>query len=105
MSLHCDEFGNFEELQCDNGNCWCALPQTGLIVIVIVIVIAIVLIIIIFILLLHHHITTTINIIIVITTNTGKAVSTVVPESLVELLPCFNGLDPDILEVKMEIPS
>lgn len=56
VSLHCDHIGNFEELQCDNGNCWCVLPQTG------------------------------------------KAVSTVVPESLVELLPCFNGLDPDILE-------
>merc|ERR1712130_102882 len=56
VSLHCNDFGNFEELQCDNGNCWCVLPQTG------------------------------------------KAVSTVVPESLVKLLPCFNGLDEDILE-------
>merc|ERR1719341_2056579 len=56
VSLHCDDFGNFEELQCDNGNCWCVLQQTG------------------------------------------KAVSTVVPESLVMLLPCFNGLDQETLE-------
>ena len=104
MSLHCDHIGNFEELQCDNGNCWCVLPQTGQIFIIIVIVITAIIIIII--LLLHYTIitctTTNIFIIIVIILmmpNPGKAVSTVVPESLVELLPCFNGLDPDILEV------
>lgn len=28
-TLHCDSNGNFEELQCDNGICWCAEPKTG----------------------------------------------------------------------------
>lgn len=28
-TLHCDQNGNFEELQCDNGICWCAEPETG----------------------------------------------------------------------------
>ncbi|KAK9886722.1 hypothetical protein WA026_017640 [Henosepilachna vigintioctopunctata] len=29
VSFHCDEMGNFEELQCDSGHCWCADPGTG----------------------------------------------------------------------------
>ena len=29
VSLHCDKLGNFEELQCDKGICWCVLQQTG----------------------------------------------------------------------------
>ena len=29
VSLHCTADGNYEELQCDNGLCWCAEPLTG----------------------------------------------------------------------------
>ncbi|GFG37486.1 hypothetical protein Cfor_09549 [Coptotermes formosanus] len=29
VTLHCDEQGNYEELQCDNGICWCAEEKTG----------------------------------------------------------------------------
>lgn len=29
VSLHCLENGNYEELQCDNGLCWCVEPKTG----------------------------------------------------------------------------
>ncbi|XP_069703617.1 uncharacterized protein [Periplaneta americana] len=29
VTLHCDTQGNFEELQCDNGVCWCAEERTG----------------------------------------------------------------------------
>jgi hypothetical protein len=29
VTLHCDEQGNYEELQCDNGLCWCAEEKTG----------------------------------------------------------------------------
>jgi len=29
VSLHCDEKGNYEELQCDKGRCWCIQPKTG----------------------------------------------------------------------------
>lgn len=29
VSLHCDSTGNYEELQCDSGLCWCAEPMTG----------------------------------------------------------------------------
>lgn len=28
-TLHCDSKGNFEELQCDVGLCWCVEPKTG----------------------------------------------------------------------------
>jgi len=56
VSLHCDELGSYEQLQCDNGNCWCVQEQSG------------------------------------------KAVSTVVPEALVKLLPCFNNQNEDDLE-------
>lgn len=28
-TIHCTENGNFEELQCDNGICWCADLKTG----------------------------------------------------------------------------
>uniref|UniRef100_A0A182YD27 Thyroglobulin type-1 domain-containing protein n=1 Tax=Anopheles stephensi TaxID=30069 RepID=A0A182YD27_ANOST len=29
VTLHCTRNGNYEELQCDQGVCWCADPQTG----------------------------------------------------------------------------
>lgn len=29
VTLHCTPDGNYEELQCDRGVCWCAEPQTG----------------------------------------------------------------------------
>lgn len=29
VSLHCTYQGNFEELQCDDGVCWCAHELTG----------------------------------------------------------------------------
>lgn len=29
VTLHCNEQGNYEELQCDNGMCWCAEERTG----------------------------------------------------------------------------
>lgn len=29
VTLHCSQNGNFEELQCDNGICWCADAKTG----------------------------------------------------------------------------
>ncbi|KAK0157205.1 hypothetical protein PV327_011336, partial [Microctonus hyperodae] len=29
VSLHCSENGNYEELQCDNGLCWCVESKTG----------------------------------------------------------------------------
>ncbi|XP_008216867.2 thyroglobulin [Nasonia vitripennis] len=29
VSLHCTQNGNYEELQCDNGLCWCVEPLTG----------------------------------------------------------------------------
>jgi len=29
VTLHCNEQGNYEELQCDNGVCWCAEEKTG----------------------------------------------------------------------------
>ncbi|XP_058460510.1 uncharacterized protein LOC131436066 [Malaya genurostris] len=29
VTLHCTANGNFEELQCDGGVCWCANPATG----------------------------------------------------------------------------
>ncbi|XP_063985399.1 uncharacterized protein LOC135166769 [Diachasmimorpha longicaudata] len=29
LSLHCTENGNYDELQCDNGLCWCTNPRTG----------------------------------------------------------------------------
>jgi hypothetical protein len=29
VTLHCNEEGNFEELQCDDGVCWCAEKRTG----------------------------------------------------------------------------
>ncbi|KAK0091995.1 hypothetical protein PV326_002402 [Microctonus aethiopoides] len=29
VSLHCSENGNYEELQCDNGLCWCVETKTG----------------------------------------------------------------------------
>ena len=35
VSLHCDELGSYEQLQCDNGNCWCVQEQTGGIIVVI----------------------------------------------------------------------
>ena len=35
VSLHCDELGSYEQLQCDNGNCWCVHEQTGGIIFVI----------------------------------------------------------------------
>ena len=38
VSLHCDELGSYEQLQCDKGNCWCVQEQTGGIVVVIKIV-------------------------------------------------------------------
>ena len=38
VSLHCDELGSYEQLQCDNGNCWCVQEQTGGIIVVIKIV-------------------------------------------------------------------
>ncbi|KAK4885002.1 hypothetical protein RN001_001273 [Aquatica leii] len=28
-TLHCDSVGNYEPLQCDDGQCWCAEPKTG----------------------------------------------------------------------------
>ena len=39
VSLHCDELGSYEQLQCDNGNCWCVQRDTGGIIVVIKIVI------------------------------------------------------------------
>uniref|UniRef100_A0A182IPE9 Thyroglobulin type-1 domain-containing protein n=1 Tax=Anopheles atroparvus TaxID=41427 RepID=A0A182IPE9_ANOAO len=30
VTLHCTQDGNYEELQCDRGVCWCAVPQTGM---------------------------------------------------------------------------
>ena len=30
MTLHCDDLGGYEPLQCDDGRCWCADPSTGL---------------------------------------------------------------------------
>ncbi|XP_058800415.1 uncharacterized protein LOC131669514 [Phymastichus coffea] len=29
VSLHCAENGNYEEMQCDNGLCWCVEPMSG----------------------------------------------------------------------------
>lgn len=29
LSIHCSEDGNYDELQCDNGLCWCVEPKTG----------------------------------------------------------------------------
>jgi len=29
VTLHCTEQGNYEELQCDDGVCWCAEEKTG----------------------------------------------------------------------------
>ena len=29
ISLHCESTGNYEELQCDEGRCWCADAKTG----------------------------------------------------------------------------
>lgn len=29
VTLHCQRNGNYEELQCDLGVCWCAEPKTG----------------------------------------------------------------------------
>jgi hypothetical protein len=29
VTLHCNEQGNYEELQCDDGVCWCAEEKTG----------------------------------------------------------------------------
>jgi len=29
VTLHCNEQGNYEELQCNNGVCWCAEEKTG----------------------------------------------------------------------------
>ncbi|KAJ8962529.1 hypothetical protein NQ318_000920 [Aromia moschata] len=29
VSFHCDDMGNYEELQCDSGLCWCVEPKTG----------------------------------------------------------------------------
>lgn len=29
ISFHCDSNGNFEDLQCSNGLCWCVEPQSG----------------------------------------------------------------------------
>lgn len=29
VSLHCSTEGNYEELQCDNGLCWCVETTTG----------------------------------------------------------------------------
>nr|XP_022905851.1 uncharacterized protein LOC111417721 isoform X1 [Onthophagus taurus] len=29
VSLHCDSMGNYEPLQCQDGNCWCVEPKTG----------------------------------------------------------------------------
>ncbi|GAB0090429.1 Thyroglobulin type-1 domain-containing protein [Sergentomyia squamirostris] len=31
VTLHCQQNGNYEELQCDSGTCWCADPATGFI--------------------------------------------------------------------------
>uniref|UniRef100_A0A7G3AZM0 Putative thyroglobulin type i repeat protein n=1 Tax=Lutzomyia longipalpis TaxID=7200 RepID=A0A7G3AZM0_LUTLO len=31
VTLHCQQNGNFEELQCDDDTCWCADPDTGFI--------------------------------------------------------------------------
>lgn len=28
-TLHCNEMGDFERLQCDEAICWCADPRTG----------------------------------------------------------------------------
>lgn len=28
-TLHCKQNGNYEELQCDDGICWCADPGSG----------------------------------------------------------------------------
>ncbi|KAJ9598155.1 hypothetical protein L9F63_026737, partial [Diploptera punctata] len=30
VSLHCNEQGNYETLQCDDGLCWCAEEKSGL---------------------------------------------------------------------------
>jgi len=51
VSLHCEEDGSYETLQCDKGKCWC------------------------------------------VENSRGKPISIVVPESLVELLPCFDDRD------------
>uniref|UniRef100_A0A1B0DE61 Thyroglobulin type-1 domain-containing protein n=1 Tax=Phlebotomus papatasi TaxID=29031 RepID=A0A1B0DE61_PHLPP len=32
VTLHCQQNGNYEELQCDEGACWCADPATGFII-------------------------------------------------------------------------
>lgn len=29
VTLHCARNGNYEQLQCDSGVCWCADPKTG----------------------------------------------------------------------------
>lgn len=29
ITIHCDDWGNFEKLQCDQGLCWCADTYTG----------------------------------------------------------------------------
>ena len=29
VTLHCDDHGNYEPLQCDSGRCWCMDPATG----------------------------------------------------------------------------
>lgn len=31
VTLHCQDNGNFERLQCDSGVCWCADEMTGFI--------------------------------------------------------------------------
>lgn len=29
VTFHCDSMGNYEPLQCNDGQCWCVEPHTG----------------------------------------------------------------------------
>ena len=60
VSLHCTDTGGFEKLQCDLGNCWCVVESSG------------------------GSLLTLCSL-----ESSGEAVSTVVPEILVHLLPCY----------------
>lgn len=51
ISLHCDDWGNYEPLQCNAGSCWCAENMSG------------------------------------------KVLSKVVPELMMEYLPCYNATE------------